>query len=125
VQEETGLFCTDVVRFGAHGLLSVISYQWLIQSQFIIQSFQPPSMVVRYDGLLAWTHIPHPTGLGNGCRGNSGITPTITFFWMLLNFLLTKATWHDIVFTMGNPCAYRPSFHEFLRSNLLDLLQKS
>jgi uncharacterized NAD-dependent epimerase/dehydratase family protein len=27
VQEETGLFCTDVVRFGAQGLLSVISDQ--------------------------------------------------------------------------------------------------
>jgi uncharacterized NAD-dependent epimerase/dehydratase family protein len=27
VQEETGLFCTDVVRFGGQGLLSVISKQ--------------------------------------------------------------------------------------------------
>jgi hypothetical protein len=32
VQEETGLFCTDVVRFGGQGLLSVISNQWAVSS---------------------------------------------------------------------------------------------
>jgi hypothetical protein len=29
---------------------------------------------------------------------------------MLSKFLLTKATWQDTVFIMGNPCAYEPSF---------------
>jgi hypothetical protein len=33
VREETGLFCTDVVRFGGQGLLSVISKQWSLISK--------------------------------------------------------------------------------------------
>ena len=89
-----------------------LNYDWFIQSIFISNSLLTRFLViVHHSNHCRWWWV---TGLGNRCRGNWWITPTITFVWMLLNFLLTKATWHDIIFTMENPCAYRPYFPTLL-----------
>ena len=87
---------------------NALNYDWFIQSIFISNPLLTRFLViVHHSNHCRWWWV---TGLGNGCRGNSWITPTITFVWMLSNFLLTKATWHDTIFIMENPCAYRPYF---------------